>query len=62
MAVTRQKNKKWKVDLSDGYDAITGGQKRHRKQISNHVKKLNVMKLITVSINFIKWDTKTKSL
>ena len=50
MAVTRQKNKKWKVDLSDGYDAITGGQK------------LNVMKLITVSINFIKWDTKTKSL
>ena len=31
MAVTRQKNKKWKVDLSDGYDAITGGQKRHRK-------------------------------
>ena len=58
MAVTRQKNKKWKVDLSDGYDAITGGQ----KQISNHVKKLNVMKLITVSINFIKWDTKTKSL
>ena len=51
MAVTRQKNKKWKVDLSDGYDAITGGQKRHRKT-----------KLITVSINFIKWDTKTKSL
>ena len=31
MAVTRQKNKKWKVDLSDGYDAITGDQKRHRK-------------------------------
>ncbi|TDE73996.1 site-specific integrase [Streptococcus vicugnae] len=31
MAVTRQKNKKWKVDISDGYDAITGAQKRHRK-------------------------------
>ena len=31
MAVTRQNNKKWKVDISDGYDAITGDQKRHRK-------------------------------
>lgn len=31
MVVTRQKNKKWKVDISDGYDAITGAQKRHRK-------------------------------
>lgn len=31
MAVTKQKNKKWKVDISDGYDAVTGGQKRHRK-------------------------------
>lgn len=31
MAVTRQKNKKWKVDISDGYDAVTGEQKRHRK-------------------------------
>lgn len=31
MAVTRQQNKKWKVDISDGYDAVTGEQKRHRK-------------------------------
>lgn len=31
MAVTRLKNKKWKVDISDGYDAVTGEQKRHRK-------------------------------
>ena len=31
MVVTRQKNKKWRVDLSDGYDAVTGNQKRHRK-------------------------------
>ena len=31
MAVTRQKIKKWKVDLSDGYDAITGGQKASQK-------------------------------
>lgn len=31
MVVIRQKNKKWKVDISDGYDAITGNQKRHRK-------------------------------
>jgi len=31
MVVTRQKNKKWRVDISDGYDAVTGNQKRHRK-------------------------------
>lgn len=31
MTVTRQKNKKWKVDISAGYDAVTGEQKRHRK-------------------------------
>lgn len=31
MAVTRQKNKKWKVDISYGYDAVTGEQRRHRK-------------------------------
>ena len=31
MVVTRQKNKKWGVDISDGYDAVTGKQKRHRK-------------------------------
>lgn len=31
MVVIIQKNKKWKVDISDGYDAITGNQKRHRK-------------------------------
>lgn len=31
MVVTRQKNKKWRVDVSDGYDAVTGNQKRHRK-------------------------------
>lgn len=31
MVVTKQKNKKWRVDISDGYDAITGLQKRHRK-------------------------------
>lgn len=31
MAVTRQQNKKWKVDINDGYDAVTGEQKRHRK-------------------------------
>ena len=31
MTVTRQKNKKWKVDISDGYNPITGEQRRHRK-------------------------------
>ncbi|MGT2949626.1 site-specific integrase [Streptococcus devriesei] len=31
MTVTRQKNKKWRVDISDGYDPVTGKQKRHRK-------------------------------
>jgi len=31
IAVTRQKNKKWRVDISDGYNAVTGEQKRHRK-------------------------------
>lgn len=31
MVVTRQKNKKWRVDISDGYDAVTRKQKRHRK-------------------------------
>lgn len=31
MVVTKQKNKKWGVDISDGYDALTGKQKRHRK-------------------------------
>lgn len=31
MTVTRQKNKKWRVDISDGYDTITGFQRRHRK-------------------------------
>lgn len=31
MTVTRQKNKKWKVDISDGYDPVTGEQRRHRK-------------------------------
>ena len=31
MVVTRQKNKKWRVDISDGYDAVTANQKRHRK-------------------------------
>lgn len=31
MTVTRQKNKKWRVDISDGYDTVTGVQKRHRK-------------------------------
>lgn len=33
MVVTRQKNKKWRVDISDGYDAVTGNQKRHRKTV-----------------------------
>ena len=50
--------------LQDGFEWY-GNKKVGRvplKTISNHVKKLNVMKLITVSINFIKWDTKTKSL
>ena len=31
MTVTRQKNKKWRVDISDGYDTVTGSQRRHRK-------------------------------
>lgn len=31
MTVTRQRNKKWRVDISDGYDPVTGKQKRHRK-------------------------------
>lgn len=31
MTVTRQKNKKWKVDISDGYDPVTGEQRCHRK-------------------------------
>lgn len=31
MTVTRQKNKKWRVDISDGYNPVTGKQKRHRK-------------------------------
>lgn len=31
MVVIRQKNKKWKVDISEGYDPITGRQRRHRR-------------------------------
>lgn len=62
MAVTRQQNKKWKVDISDGYDAVTGEQKRHRKQILKHAKRRNDMRQIIVSISYIKSVIKIKFL
>ena len=55
MVVTRQKNKKWRVDISDGYNAVT------EKQILNLGKKLKGMKLTIASINFIKLATRIKS-
>jgi integrase len=32
MTVTKQKQGTWKVDVSDGYNPLTGEQKRHRKK------------------------------
>ena len=60
MAVTRQQNKKWKVDISDGYDAVTGEKNVTEKQILKHAKKLNDMRQTIVSISCIKSDIKIK--
>ncbi len=32
MTVTKQKQGTWKVDVSDGFNPLTGQQKRHRKK------------------------------
>lgn len=53
MAVTRQQNKKWKVDISDGYDAVTGEQKRHdfktRKEAERYEADYRINKLHQVT-------------
>ena len=59
MTVTKTKNGKWLVDISDGYSHLTGERIRHRKKDSKRVKKLSSMKLIIKSINFIRLDPKT---
>lgn len=59
MTVTKQKNGKWIVDISDGFSHLTGDRIRHRKKDSKLVKRLNNMKRITDSITFINSSLKT---
>ena len=58
MTVTKQKNGKWVVDISDGFSPLTGKRIRHRKKGLKLEKKLKTMKQIIDSTIFISSNLK----